>query len=112
MALHLVEVRCCCQPQKLLGYLPVPSAKVEVGQRVTFMISPERVRVEELVLAGGRSLPVSVTRIPAEVITLLIAEFGPVLGPDGRGYRCALKAEGVPLEQLRRIHGFVEACEA
>lgn len=91
----MVEVRCCCQPKKLLGYVEVPEDAVRSGNTYMF---PVRAVVEHLI--PNDSLAV----IKTEVVNLPIAE----LFTNG-GRRLAFKSEETPIETLRRIPGFVEA---
>lgn len=90
-----IEVRCCCQPQKLLGWLPVPDG-VGAGDTVHFVVSRPRWR-----LASREAEPVFEM---ADVITLPVA----ILDENGRS-SLALKSEETPVERLRQIPGFVEA---
>jgi hypothetical protein len=83
-----LEVRCCCQPQKLLGWLEVPDPN---ARRVMFRLSAR----------FGYCDPGS----PPSVVQFDIAT---IHFADGRHYR-AVKAEGAPLELLRRIRSFREA---
>lgn len=94
-----VEVRCCCQPARLLGTLPIPdnaqswSYPVCKASRVT---SPQAL----LRAASAGAKP--------ETLTLELQKFAVIV--DGRSVTgIALKADGVPLEKLRRIPGFIEA---
>lgn len=93
----LLEVRCCCSPQKLLGWLPVDDS-VRPGAVVRYCY---RTRTE------GRWAcrdPLSVSDAPmVHTIPLVIGEI--YINGD---HWLALKAEGVPLEILRLIPGFQE----
>lgn len=84
--MNRLEVRCCCQPKKLLGTLPVPD-RVQHGQCIVF---PRLQR-----LAGSNSL---------DRVMLPVATFW----QRHKGYCLALKAEGVTLEVLRTLVGFEE----
>jgi len=97
---HL-EVRCCCQPRKLLGWLPVPIG-VQPGPGVEVMFTVEQPRVE---LEGLRfDERVRVRHIPGRRVTLPMAEWRE--GSEPR--RLAFKSEETPVEDLRRIPGFSE----
>lgn len=76
------EVRCCCEPQILLGWLPGPDAR-----QITYPLLP-------------------MTRRNISSINLPVDTFN-----DGRRHYKAIKADGVPLETLRKIPGFIEACQ-
>lgn len=79
------EVRCCCTPRKLLGWLEVPTLDAD---RVVFWLRFAMDRWED----------------PPRRIELPIAEFI----DERKERRRAIKAEGVPIELLRRIPGFIE----
>lgn len=94
-----VEVRCCCQPFKLLGTLPLPDNARSWSYPVC---KASRVTSPQALLRATRG------GIRPETVTLELHKFGVVEG--GRlvtGW--ALKADGLPLEKLRRIPGFIEA---
>lgn len=84
----VLEVRCCCQPRKVLGWLEVPEHRAQAGERASFPLTatwrPGRVLLPESV-----TLPVAT-----------VMEYGHAWP--------ALKAEGVTIERLRRIQGFRE----
>lgn len=91
--MKLMEVRCCCQPQKLLGYLPV----IEGQTRMRYVLRPtepddgQRFQQIELRLGAFNDARMN--------------EAGDVV----RDTHLALKAEDIPIEVLRRIPSFVEA---
>ncbi len=87
-----VEVRCCCQPQKLLGWLDVPR-DVRPGDSIRFPI----VRVFGSALAG------TPLRIQEHSVELPVAVF-----QDGSYEGIAFKSEETPIETLRMIRGFTE----
>ncbi len=84
--MNRLEVRCCCQPKKLLGTLPVPD-RVQPGQCIVFP-----------------RLQHSADSNPRDRIMLPVATFW----QRHKGYRLALKAEGVTLDVLRTVIGFEE----
>jgi len=89
-----MDVRCCCRPDKLLGSVPVPDS-TQVGTEVTFHL----VRAMSVVEAfRGATEFVSPERIH------LVATEWSSFGQRG----VALKAEGVPVETLQRIPGFIK----
>ena len=85
----MMEVRCCCTPQNLLGYLPSP-ADVRHRQRVTFLtddgvsIFSEPQSVESLM---------AVPTIELEVKELRVGGF-------------AYSSDGHSLEEIQEIPGF------
>lgn len=99
MSLRRVEVRCCCQPKRLLGWLPVDELKIWEGSKVRFLVAPART-FRELGAAPISELAVSTLELP--ILTACLPD------ADG-GRRLALKSEETPIETLRRIPGFVEA---
>lgn len=94
MRVQMMEVRCCCRPQKLLGWLPVAE-----GQRQVQYLVREPMRVNINATEEQRT----------RLITLPVAEFHPAAG--GAPY-FALKSEETPLEDLRLLPSFREATDA
>jgi len=93
-----VEVRCCCSPLKLLGTLPMP----ENATRFNFVVMPPA-----SMMAPPLGRYMRAQKAPAyQYLTL---EFSEWFAGSMSGY--ALKADGVPIETLRRIPGFIEAKE-
>lgn len=105
----LIEVRCCCEPAKVLGYVRVSGfTHLEVGKPVTFM------------LRTSWHDPIDP---PVEQVRLTYAEWGrdqvvvQPLGTEGNETRyqmasevgLAFKSGDHPLETLRRIVGWVDA---
>lgn len=95
-----LEVRCCCQPQKLLGWLIVPD-HVRDGSVVSFVVSPAHWVRETLDSAPSFQ--------PADRIDLPVATFGTYTQDGAPVRRRALKSEEIPIARLRRIPGFIEA---
>jgi hypothetical protein len=112
MTKRAVEVRCCCTPNKVLGYLPVPGA-LEVGKRVVFVL--DTARSDAWVLGLRLEVPETFPTITFEVARWSESRIRelPAIGVVGfeleRTGGLALKHENVTLEELRRIDGFVEA---
>lgn len=111
--MKLMEVRCCCRPAKLLGYLPEPSSG-------NFWVFPLRYDVRTFGLGESavdvRELDPSVklevhyfdrraVDMPPELAAA--ARVAPLKAKGRSGF--AYKAEGMTLEELRRIPGFMEA---
>lgn len=87
------EVRCCCEPEKLRGWIDV-----EGDQRsYKFNLRPE------FSASVFDAIPSAVT---LDSLIMDMALINP--GNGGRDY-FALKAEGIPPEKLRRIPGFIPA---
>jgi hypothetical protein len=107
---YYLEVRCCCQPRKLLGWLPVPRGVV-VAPGVTVAFVVERARLVRARVPRGRyGFPLEgterlddYTHIDARKVTLPIARWN-----HGRLTGLAYKSDDTPIEDLRQIEGFVE----
>lgn len=99
----MMEVRCCCRPEKLLGYLPVrDQIHVARGVMLRFVVRPDK-----WVCVDGRK-----PSLYRDIVTLPVEMFSAsTMRPDGefdRDSHLALKSEETPIERLRRIPGFVE----
>lgn len=93
-----VEVRCCCEPMKLLGYLPVPDrTPIAPGVSVKFLLPPRAA-------SSLRSASWRLFERP-EILTLTITPYG--RGDMSEGL--AFKSDDTPIETLRRIPNFLEA---
>lgn len=95
-----LEVRCCCIPKKLLGWLDVPD-HIKDGDNIQFSILPQ------LPPTGlfGLDKPDSVS---FQQVTLTASEYWEKLDENNsRGY-LALKSNETPLENLRTLSGFRE----
>ncbi len=112
--MYRMEVRCCCQPEKLLGTLPVPD-RVRRGQ-VKSIAFPITGKID---WDTGRHIPQSSITFAVERWATIVK-----LTPDSRKSArrfseleglaemdggLALKHENVTIETLRRIPGFLEA---
>lgn len=85
-----LEVRCCCQPRRLLGWVEVPDPN---APRVRLL------RLNPLITAGPLTTELSqVIELPIETMD----------APGRRPWR-AVKAEGLRVEDLRTVFGFTEA---
>jgi hypothetical protein len=92
-----IEVRCCCQPTKLLGWIDVDASKVIEGRTLVFtppryaLLHRENVEVLPTAADDRIALPIAMVQFP-----------------DGRQY-LALKSEETPIERLRTLKAFIEA---
>ena len=93
-----LEVRCCCQPQKLLGTLPVTD-----NHGASFQFTVMKPRTYDFDFSR---LPIT-TPVNRQFVTMPIESFVDMSGPHPK-YGLAVKAEGVPIETLRLIPGFIE----
>ncbi len=102
----LLQVRCSCQPTKLLGYLPIATSRVLEGARVKFGLGPPKARAWSNGLAEAN---VRWSTDPVESEFPIVLELEVVrYGHDGF-WRLAFKGEHTTVAMLRRIEGFVEA---
>jgi hypothetical protein len=88
-----LEVRCCCRPNKLLGWIDTP-LPVSPGAWITFWVPP---------IARG----VGTTGIEIEAGFRVALPVEWIILPGGMRH-LALKSEETPIETLRRIQGFRE----
>lgn len=94
-----IEVRCCCQPKKLLGWIDVDPRAVRRGAVIHFAIPPSAM------LLSGKP---EIVNTPPVDVTLPVEAIGEYLD-DQPVTHLALKSEETPIEVLRRIPGFVES---
>ena len=94
-----VEVRCCCAPAKLLGTLPIPSA--QYSPSFTFVVMKSRSFDYRRPSGPWAAWPRTIT------LDLRLWSAPNAQGEMVQGF--ALKADGVPIETLRLIPGFIEA---
>lgn len=91
-----VEVRCCCSPTKLLGTLPFPECAIEFAYP---LVQP---KTTDFLRAARRSVPFEKVTLSLSTWRGFDADGKPIGGQ-------ALKADGIPIETLRRVPGFIEA---
>lgn len=96
-----MDVRCCCRPEKMLGSLPVMDA-VRVGDLVRFVVMKPAMRMADFHWRAA-ALPTAndIRHVQMEVLDWS--------DPKTRDAGVAIKADGVDIETLRRIPGFIEA---
>jgi len=92
-----MEVRCCCQPKKRLGWLDVFWSELEAK-----MVR----RIEHI------PFPASLEDAPqpSETIKEICLPIVDIHIP-GVGKYLAIKSEDTPIETLRKINGFIEDTE-
>ncbi len=95
---ELMEVRCCCNPKKLMGWLPVD----RIGARVDYHIIEQGFSWRDVSLEGALFSEPKITIVSLPVQTFIDPE-------SGNPPKLALKSEETPIETLRKIRGFIEA---
>lgn len=93
----ILEVRCCCVPEKLLGWLPVSDLQYEAGVMLDFVLRTP-MQISAFVES---STPV---QDDLQLLRLPIAW----MNHPQRGRFLAIKSEETPIEKLRLIPGFRE----
>ena len=100
-----VEVRCCCEPAKLLGHVQVPNDfELRVGNRLKF------VAFERLAPVLNKAYLVNPTSTTTVELEIGDVQFYPI--PAGRWtpeHHFAFKSNDTPLEKLRKIPSWREA---
>jgi hypothetical protein len=102
---RLLEVRCCCEPVELYGYLPYPRSDLPAaGQRIMFAVEPvdRAAPLERLVLPIATiesTLPVSTAALEPGIPRFVLAHEA----------HLAYKSEETPKEVFRRVSGFIAA---
>lgn len=98
-----LEVRCCCQPQKVLGYMQVTQEQIDRRRVVYPMLAPFRYDTSDLVSevrASCLDLPIE------EIIMTSSFQVGPINHIADEGKHLAIKAEGKTVEELSRCPAF------
>lgn len=101
-----VEIRCCCEPGRLLGTVEVDVPYLYEGQRLHFFVRPslslkpwhEQRDGDLFIQHPGEKLVLPVARVQ-----------GYVFGSGEYLNGLAVKSEETPIEKLRLIAGFQEA---
>ena len=94
------EVRCCCNPDKLVGWLEMPER-----DKGAFVVQLDATDYWD---PNGQ---VDVLRLEVDILSTAVINIADLLHdndeflPKITGYK-AVKAEDVPLETLKRIPGF------
>ena len=93
---ELLEVRCCCSPNKLLGWIRLPpNVPANAGRRFKVAMRPERLGLDPIEYLD---LEVAKLRLPAEDYY-----------ETGKTYQIlAVKDNGATIQQLRRCGAFKE----
>lgn len=108
-----LNVRCCCVPVKVLGTLPVFEKDARAGALVRFPVMQPRVHVptpEDLArpMRNPPQIEFFVSRY-AEIERVSWSEASLFLRERVTHSELALKHDGITIETLRRIPGFIEA---
>lgn len=97
----IVEVRCCCDVNLLLGYVQVDRRQLHEGDVLRFLLRPTA--------PSWKRGEISVT-VRAEQLRLPVSFATGVDTRTGERFsRLAIKSDDTPIETLRRIAGFSEA---
>lgn len=101
-----LEVRCCCEPWRLLGWLPVPmdASQIQSGVPVTFLVRPQLAVMWDLLRQGDDTWW---QMRDAERVTLRVGVVSGPLSPP----RWALNSHETPIETLRRVKDFIDATD-
>lgn len=102
----LVEIRCCCDPNLLLGHVVLDRDSVREGEIISFPLRIE-VSLKPMWLQADEDpfvvAPREVLRLPVAVATVLDRV------NSRYAHLLAIKSNDTPIEKLRRIQGFTEA---
>ena len=109
-----LEVRCCCQPQKMLGWLNVSTENLKEEMCLHLPLEPDPFDIPDCHLSD---MPTSIRfKAQNEHCVLRIRQLNPPSkrNPTDPFYveppsYLAISAEEVPMHTLKRIKGFVEA---
>lgn len=100
----LCEVRCCCEPGKLLGYVQLPEEPA-VGTRKRLVLRPQLLPAWEVpTITGAHPMAgptIEYLELPYEKLAL-----------NGWLILRAFKSNDTPLETLRRLQGWHERFDA
>jgi hypothetical protein len=99
----LMEVRCCCRPEKLLGYLPAPHD----GQ--THGIFAARLTLQPRDPMQPIAALVDFEQVRMDVLPFAMPDSDSMLTPPSWRTSMAYRADGVDLDTLLRIPGFMKA---
>jgi hypothetical protein len=106
-----VEIRCCCNPAQLLGWVELAGRdEIREGEAISFALRelypPERLSDAEAdYWAFGRIAPPEILRLDVAFWSHVVAQ------SDGSRHMesgLALKSADTPIETLRRIRSFRE----
>ena len=105
-----LEVRCCCDPDKLIGWVGVPDPLADstiVPLRCEMPDSPPSADEPQ----PRETLVLEIANLSHSVITMLARDNGAVFfsHPWEPHYYRAVKSNDLPIETWRRVPGFEEA---
>lgn len=99
--MKMMEVRCCCDPGKLLGYLPMEDGSQYFSRKIAIPTN---------ILVGQLPMPLSTAKLVINTITVHLP-IATIVWRDGSERR-ALKSDDTPIETLRMLPEFVEAIDS
>lgn len=106
--MRVLEVRCCSDPGKLLGWMIVPEDLARPGTVLRFRLEPD---VRYYMPRAWVALPDGTFESWAyeahEQVELTVGEWIPTGAPP-QSAELAVKSNGTPIEKLRRLPAFLE----
>jgi len=99
-----LEVRCCCTPKKLLGHLAIDEELITLHNSFSIPLPDKILELD----AGDDPSDVTVETVQLSIDRFFPNVFGYNIGAPNSNPYFAIKAEGTPIEKLRRIPGFKE----
>lgn len=105
MSLIRVEVRCCCEPGRLLGTLDVPEHYLERGHSINVAVSIQRTMVKTIRHPFVRFEVDTFTGHSQPTADMSVKD----LQMTRRCYLALKKPHDVTIEDLRMLVGFIES---
>lgn len=102
--MRVLEVRCCCDPGKLLGWLAIPTDLARPGVVLKYMLPFDR-QAWQASLRDGTFESWPTFESTREVVTLTVDEWIPTMFS---GAELAVRSNDTPIEKLRRVTTFLE----
>lgn len=96
--MKLLQVRCCCEPGRVLGHLQIPDAEAHLGARIRYTFR------------DLQPWPWKEPEMQTRIVTLVLEVRALVLELDKPDI-LAIEAHEDALPLLRRLPGFTEAVE-
>jgi hypothetical protein len=102
-----VEIRCCCEPGRLLGFVTVDRDRIYEGLTLSFVLRAVASLKPYWLQRDGDLFELT----PTEKLQLSVSRLSGIDLRTGEllNGRLAIKSNDTPIKQLRRIAGFEEA---